>query len=87
VAFFADLLGAELGNVALETLPRGGLYLSGAVARGLRAALERGELLDGFHDKGSVGELLAGIPLALIDEPELALMGALRAAVRSLVAA
>jgi glucokinase len=80
VAFFADMLGAELGNVALETLPRGGLYLVGAVARNLRSALEQGDLLDSFLDKNAMEDLLRTIPLALIDEPDLPLNGALRAA-------
>jgi glucokinase len=80
VALFIDLLGAELGNIALETLPRGGLYLWGGVARKLRPAIEKGELLDAFTDKYKMGDLLRSIPLALLDEPDLALIGAREAA-------
>lgn len=80
VALFADVLGSELGNTALRSLPRGGLYVWGGVARKLRPALERGELLDAFLDKHRMRELLSTIPLALIDEPDLGLLGAKHAA-------
>lgn len=80
VALFADLLGSELGNVALRSLPRAGIYVWGGVARKLRGVLERGELLDAFRDKHRMREVLETIPLALIDEPELGLIGAREAA-------
>jgi glucokinase len=84
VALFVDLLGSELGNIALETLPRGGLYLWGGVARKLRSAIEKGELLDAFHDKYKMSELLKTFPLALLDEPDLALIGAREAALATM---
>ncbi len=84
VAVFADLLGSELGNTALRSLPRGGLYIWGGVARKLRRVIERGELVDAFLDKHRMRELLETIPLALIDEPELGLIGARRAAITAL---
>ncbi|MEY4514059.1 MAG: hypothetical protein RLZZ450_6181 [Pseudomonadota bacterium] len=79
VALFADLLGSELGNTALRSLPRGGLYIWGGVARKLRAVLERGDLLDAFLDKHRMRDVLETIPLALVDEPELGLLGARQA--------
>src|SRR6185436_12465977 len=80
VALFVDILGAELGNVALQTLPRGGLYLWGGVARKLRPAIENRDLLDAFVDKDRMRALLETIPLALITEPDLGLLGAREAA-------
>ena len=80
VALFADLLGSELGNTALRSIPRGGLFVWGGVARKLRNVLERGELLDAFLDKHRMRELLETIPLALLDEPDLGLIGAREAA-------
>lgn len=84
VALFVDVLGSELGNTALRSIPRGGLYIWGGVARKLRPALERGELVDAFLDKHRMRELLTTIPLALIDEGELALLGAKHAALAML---
>lgn len=84
LGLFVDLLGAELGNVALQTIPRGGLYLWGGVARKLRPLLEEGDILDSFVDKHLMRELLETIPLALLDEPELAIAGARAAALAAL---
>jgi len=80
VALFADLLGSELGNTALRSLPRGGMFIWGGVARKLGTVLGRGELLDAFLDKHRMRDVLATIPLALVDEPELGLLGARQAA-------
>ena len=87
VALFADLLGSELGNIALGSLPRGGIYLWGGVVLKLRGALEEGHLLDAFLDKDRMEDVLRAIPLALLDEPELGIMGALKAALTELGAA
>jgi glucokinase len=87
IALFVDMLGSELGNIALSSLPRGGLYLWGGVALKLRPALEEGHLLDAFRDKDRMEDVLNSIPVALLDEPELGIMGALKAALAALGAA
>lgn len=86
VGLFVDLLGSELGNIALSTMPRGGLYLWGGVARKLRAALEAGHILDAFLDKDRMMQFLLTVPLALIDDPELGILGARAAALNALPA-
>ncbi len=83
IAWFAELLGAELGNVALQSLPRGGLYLWGGVARKLRPVIEGPDLLEAFLDKDRMRAVLETIPLALIDDRDLALLGAREAALRA----
>jgi glucokinase len=84
VALFADLLGSELGNLALRSIPRGGMFVWGGVARKLRNVIERAELLDAFLDKHRMRELLETIPLALIDHPDLGIIGARQAALAEL---
>jgi glucokinase len=86
IGLFVDLLGSELGNIALGTLPRGGLYLWGGVALKLRSAIQQGHLLDAFLDKAPMGEVLRTVPLALLDEPDLGLIGSLSAALSVLPA-
>jgi glucokinase len=81
VASFVDILGAELSNVALACLPRGGLFLIGSMARRLRSVLETGELRDAFLDRALLSHLLESIPLVLVDEPNLPTLGAKRSAV------
>jgi len=86
VALFADLLGSALGDVALSTLPRGGLFVWGGVAQKLASTLRRGDLLDAFRDTHRMEAVLRTIPLALVEEPDLALLGARKAAVSALTA-
>lgn len=81
VASFADILGAELSNVALACLPLGGLFLIGSMARRLRSVFEQGELRDAFLDRSVLSQLLESVPLILIDDPGLTTLGAKRAAV------
>jgi glucokinase len=83
VSWFADLLGAELSNIALGVIPLGGLYVWGGVALKLRDALLRPEVHDAFVSNDKMHDLLMGVPVALVEERELALIGAREAALRS----
>ena len=79
VELFAGLFGAEAGNLALKTLPGGGLYLAGGVSLRLRPRLRAG-FLAGFLAKGRMSGLLRRIPVALVLDPEVGLRGAALAA-------
>jgi len=72
---FVDLLGAEAGNLALKTLPRGGLYLAGGMAPRLRALVES-RLLATFLAKGRMAPVLARIPVRLVLDGQVGLRGA-----------
>ena len=72
---FARILGAEAGNLALKTLPFGGVFIAGAVAGHVLPFL-REETLGGFLDKGRFGELLARMPLWVVADADLGLAGA-----------
>jgi glucokinase len=80
VAFFSDILGATLRDAALTHLPWGGIYLCGGLIHRLRPTLADGSLRDAFLERADLDPLLARIPLGLLDEPELTLRGAQRAA-------
>jgi glucokinase len=73
---FVALYGAEAGNLALKVLPTGGLYVAGATARKLAARLERGDFMAAFLDKGRMSPLLARLPVLLVLQPDLGLLGA-----------
>ena len=72
---FARILGAEAGNLALKTLPFGGVYIAGAVAGHVLPFL-REETLHGFLDKGRFRDLLARMPLWVVADGDLGLAGA-----------
>ncbi len=79
---FLDLLGSVAGNVALTFLPTGGVYLAGGVITHLASEVSRSPLLRSFADKGRLSEVVWRCPLALVQNPELELMGARHVAVQ-----
>ena len=86
VAMFASIYGAEAGNLALKTLPRGGLFVSGGIAPKLLDVLRRGAFLESFLAKGRMRPVLETIRVAVVVEPRVALYGA-RALAESLTEA
>jgi glucokinase len=77
---FAHLLGCEAGNLALEFLAHGGLFLGGGIPPRLRAFLERPAFLAAFLAKGRMRPLLAGMCVSIVLDPDCALLGAARRA-------
>ncbi len=73
---FCSLYGAEAGNLALQYLATGGVYLGGGIAPAILPALRRGEFLSAFLDKGRMRNLLSGVPVMVILDPTAPLLGA-----------
>lgn len=73
---FSSLYGAEAGNLALQYLATGGVYLGGGIAPAILPALREEGFLSAFHDKGRMAELLARIPIYVILDPSAPLLGA-----------
>jgi glucokinase len=73
---FVSILGAEAGNMALNTLATGGVYLGGGIPPRILPALERAHFMRSFYNKGRFGEFLARIPVYVIMNPKVALLGA-----------
>jgi glucokinase len=76
VRVFCSLYGAEAGNLALQYLATGGVYLGGGIAPAILPALRRGEFLAAFHDKGRMRNLLSRVPVVVILDPAAPLLGA-----------
>jgi len=76
VRIFCSLYGAEAGNLALQYLATGGVYLGGGIAPAILPALRRGEFQSAFLDKGRMGGLLSRIPVMVILDPAAPLLGA-----------
>lgn len=81
---FCRIYGVEAGTLALKCLPVGGLYIAGGIAPKIRAALESGEFMQGYHDKGRLSHAIAEIPVRIVDNPEAPLLGAAHYASRLL---
>lgn len=82
LALFVRIYGAQAGNVALGVLARGGVYIGGGIAPKILPALTNGEFMRAFRDKGRMGALLAEMPVRVITNPRVGLLGAMLVARR-----
>lgn len=78
VALFVSILGAEAGNMALKVLATGGIYLGGGIPPRILPLLTDGRFIRSFLNKGRLSDLLLPIPVAVILNPNIALLGAAR---------
>lgn len=75
---FASLYGAAAGNLALQVLATGGVYLGGGIAPAILPALSSGEFLEAFVAKGRFRGFLSRLPVRVILDDKAALLGAAR---------
>ena len=73
---FALLYGREAGNLALKLMSSGGIFVGGGIAPKILAKLRDGRFMEGFMDKGRMGEPLAAIPVHVVLNDKTALLGA-----------
>jgi glucokinase len=73
---FVSVLGAEAGNLALKVLATGGVYLGGGIPPRIIPALENKVFLESFTQKGRFSDLVTRIPVHVIMNPKIALIGA-----------
>jgi len=79
---FVSLYGAEAGNLALKVMATGGVYLGGGIAPKIIAKLKDPVFMNAFTAKGRMRPLLQTIPVRVILNPKVALIGAARCAMR-----
>lgn len=77
---FISAYGAEAGNLALKLLPYGGLYIAGGIAAKNLTLMTNGLFLDAFTHKGRMSKLLEDIPVHIVLNPQVGLIGAARCA-------
>ncbi|NES20461.1 MAG: glucokinase [Symploca sp. SIO3E6] len=73
---FVDAYGTEAGNFALKLLPYGGLYIAGGIAAKILPLMQEGSFLRSFTQKGRITPLLKKIPINIILNPQVGLIGA-----------
>jgi len=76
LSVFVSALGAEAANLALKVLATGGVYLGGGIPPRIIPALETGEFIKSFTNKGRFSALVSRIPVHVILNPKTALIGA-----------
>jgi glucokinase len=76
IDLFVSILGAEAGNVALKILPRGGVYIGGGIPPRILPFLQKPLFLQAFMNKGRLAEILHPIPVYVILNRKIGLLGA-----------
>ena len=79
---FVEAYGAEAGNLALKLLPHGGLYIAGGIAPKILPLLQEGSFLLNFTQKGRMRSILTQIPVHIILNSQVGLIGAAISAAR-----
>ncbi len=77
---FLRSYGAIAGDHALACLARGGVYVAGGIALQWRDWMADGRFVQAFSAKGPYSALMRDIPIHLVTEPDLGLLGAAVAA-------
>ncbi|MEM1009533.1 MAG: glucokinase, partial [Myxococcota bacterium] len=75
LSMLCRILTAEMGNVALQALPFGGLYVGGGLAVQLREQLASPEVFAAFGAKGRWAPLMKTFAVRVILHPEPGLLG------------
>jgi glucokinase len=73
---FVSIMGAEAGNLALKVLATGGVYVGGGIPRRILPALEHDRFRQAFRRKGRFADLLDRIPVHVVVNPKVGLIGA-----------
>lgn len=73
---FISVYGAFVGNLALLALPRGGIYIAGGIAAKISAQMHNGNFMRAFRDKGRFLGLLETLPLHIVMNTQVGLLGA-----------
>lgn len=76
VDVFTSLLGAQAGNLALTVLATGGVYVAGGIAPRMVDKLRTGPFMSSFRDKGRLSALVARVPVHVITNTNVGLLGA-----------
>lgn len=73
---FVKIYGAQAGNLALTTMPRGGMFIAGGIAPQILPILRDGPFLPAFLAKGRMQPLMKAFPVSVITDTAAGLTGA-----------
>lgn len=73
---FVAIYGAQAGNLALTLLASGGVYVAGGIAPKILSRLRHGGFVRAFNDKGRFAALTQRIPIRVVMNQKVGLLGA-----------
>lgn len=79
---FVSMYGAQAGNLGLTLFATGGVYIAGGIAPRIVDKLKDGTFIRAFRDKGRLSHLAAVLPVHVIVNPAIGVLGAAAAAAR-----
>lgn len=74
---FVEAYGAETGNLALKLLSYGGIYIAGGIAAKILPLMKNKSFLLAFQSKGRMSTLLQQIPIHIVLNPQVGLIGSI----------
>lgn len=77
---FVQIYGAQAGNLALTAGATGGVYVAGGIAPRILTRLTDGRFMSAFCAKGRMRPLLESIPVRVVINPAVGLIGAAQCA-------
>jgi glucokinase len=73
---FVSILGAEAGNLALKVFATKGVYIGGGIPPRILPFFEKGLFMKSFRSKGRYSVFMDGIPVHIILNTKVGLLGA-----------
>jgi glucokinase len=73
---FVSAYGAQAGNLALTVMAKGGVYLAGGIAPQILPKLRDGTFMSAFLEKGRLSSVLARVPVHVIVNTHVGVIGA-----------
>jgi len=73
---FTSIYGAAAGNLALQAMAVGGVYVGGGISPKIIWKLKDGTFIQAFRDKGRLSDVVNRIPVKVIMNDRTALLGA-----------
>ena len=73
---FVSILATEAGNLGLELMATGGVFLGGGIPPRILPALQGEAFAQAFRNKGRMTTLMDRFPVRVIVNPSVALLGA-----------
>jgi glucokinase len=80
---FVSIYGAEAGNLALKLMAVNGMYISGGIAGKILPFMKKPAFMKAFTGKGRMTSLMERIPVKVIVNDRIGLLGSARYAFRS----
>jgi glucokinase len=81
---WVEIYGGEAGNLALRSVARGGIYITGGIAVKLLPKMKNGRFVAAVQHKEKLGDFLAQIPIHVVLNEDCPLLGAAFVAWKSL---